>query len=298
MYLLQYLDQDADTMLGLAKSTLSPEQFLRIRKDFAETLSLTLEFFRDRWDATVSGAGGLDPSARNDPNTPLALTWDNPSVSPAGDPIILAGLRALSLWLREDENVELQQEAASLMDMFMALYSSSMDTGAKIDFRHAILTCLSGLLPETDNAVQAFLDQKGWNLLQDDLLRNIAFMDIGIAQPISVHTQDIIRVLLLVVESETVPQTRLAWMTIVKQLAETRLPSFQDEDKLETLIGGWQLAVALIIKAPQSVKKTHTDNIKSIRQKAESILKEGKGSLDTELTDSLQEVIGGLDDVM
>jgi hypothetical protein len=298
MYLLQYLDQDADITEGPPESILTPEQFLRIRKDFAETLSLTLEFFRDRWDATVSGAGGLDPSARNDPNTPLALTWDNPSVSPAGDPIVLAGLRALSLWLREDENIELQQEATSLMDMFMALYSSSAAPDAEVDFRHAILTCLTGLLPESDDAVQLFLDQNGWNLLQEDLLRNIVPLNIGSAQPLSAHTQDIIRVLLLVVESETVPQTRLPWMTIVKQLADIKPPSLRDGEKLETLVGGWQLAVALIVKAPQNVKKTNSGNIKGIKQKAETILKEIGRSFNVELIDSLKEVMDGLDGVV
>lgn len=298
LYLLQYLDQDADITEGPPSYILSPEQFLRIRKDFAETLSMTLEFFRDRWDATVSGAGGLDPSARNDPNTPLALTWDNPSVSPAGDPIILAGLRALSLWLREDENVELAQEATSLMDMYMALYSSSMATDAKVDFRHAVLTCLTGLLVESDDAVQQFLDQKGWSLLQEDLLQNISLLSISAMQPPAAHTQDIIRVLISVVESETVPQTRLPWMTIVKQLAETKPPSLRDEEKLETLVGGWQLAVALIMKAPQNVKKTYAENMKSIQQKAEAILREVKNSLNVELVDSLGEVIDALEDII
>ncbi|KAE9970923.1 hypothetical protein BLS_004683 [Venturia inaequalis] len=299
LYLLQYLDQDANiTKSPAPSSTLSPEQFLRIRKDFAETLSMTLEFFRDRWDATVSGAGGLDPGARNDPNTPLALTWDNPSVSPAGDPIILAGLRALSLWLREDENVELAQEAASLMDMYMALYSSSMSTDAKVDFRHAILTCLTGLLVESDDVVQQFLDQKGWSLLQEDLLQNITSLSIGATQSPAAHTQDIIRVLISVVESETVPQTRLPWMTIVKQLAEIRPPSLRDEEKLETLVGGWQLAVALIVKAPHNVKRAHAENIKSVQLKAKAILREVKNSLNVDLVESLGEVIEALEDIV
>lgn len=298
LYLLQYLDQDADVTEGPPSSVLSPEQFLRIRKDFAETLSMTLEFFRDRWDATVSGAGGLDPNARNDPNAPLALTWDNPSVSPVGDPIILAGLRALSLWLREDENVELAQEATSLMDMYMALYSSSMENSAKVDFRHAILTCLTGLLVGSDDAVQQFLDQKGWSILQEDLLQNIASLSIDATQPPPARTQDIIRVLILAVESETVPQTRLPWMTIVKQLAETKPPSLRDEEKLETLVGGWQLAVALIVKAPQNVNRANAENIKSIQQKAKAILNEVKNSFKVDLVDSLGEVIDGLKDIV
>ncbi|TID14627.1 DUF1941-domain-containing protein [Venturia nashicola] len=298
LYLLQYLDQDADATEGPPPSVLSPEQFLRIRKDFAETLSLTLEFFRDRWDATISGAGGLDPTARNDPNTPLALTWDNPSVSPAEDPIILAGLRALSLWLREDENVELAQEATSLMDMYMALYSSSMEENAKVDFRHAILTCLTRLVVESDDAVQQFLDQKGWSLLQEDLAQNIALLDIDATLPLSRHTQDLIRVLISVVESETVPQTRLPWMAIVKQLAETKPPSLRDEEKLETLVGGWQLAVALVVKAPQNIKRANAESIKSIQLKARAISREVKHSFNADLADGLGEVIDALKDIV
>ncbi|QDS75095.1 hypothetical protein FKW77_007061 [Venturia effusa] len=297
-YLLHYLDQNEAIMEGPLSSALSPEQFLRIRKDFAETLSMTLEFFRDRWDATVSGAGGLDPGARNDPSSPLALTWDNPSVSPAGDPIILAGLRTLSLWLKEDENAELGREAISLMDMYMALYSSSMAADARVDFRHPILTCLTGLVPGSDDAAQQFLDHKGWTLLQDDFLHNISLLDIGVSQNLAAHTQDIIRVLLLVVESETVPQTRLPWMTIVKKLAETRLPSLRDKEKLETLVGGWQLAVALVLKAPHNVKKSNAKNIESIKRKAEAISNELRGSSEVDLVDSLREVIEGLENVV
>ncbi|KAF2434539.1 DUF1941-domain-containing protein [Tothia fuscella] len=291
MYLLQNSEPDTEITDNNTSSILPPDLLLKLRRDFSETFSLTLELFRDRWESAVTGASGLDPTARRDPETPLALTWDNPTVSPSEDPIILSGLRALSLWLREDDNPQLNEQAIGIMDMLIPLYSGSMGTDAKVDFIHPILTALCGIFPDSEDAVQAFLDEKGWDVLSKDLKQCFT------QQVFPAHTQDLIRVLLMVVESDSVPQTQQSWMDIVRVMAKYTVPSVRDIEAMETLVGGWQLAVALILKAPRRVRKEMAEEVGTITRKAGGILDEAGERLEEGVKDGLQEIIEGFDGI-
>jgi hypothetical protein len=296
MYLLQNLGDDTDFKEGSQFSAiLPPDLLLKLRRDFSETFSLTLEFFRDRWEATVTGVSGLDASARVDPDAPLAITWDNPSVAPSEDPILLAGLRALSLWLREDDNPQLHEQAIGIMDMLIPLYLSSAAPDSKIDFRHPILTAFLGIFPASENAVQSFLDQKGWKVLADDLEISFRLLGSYSLQPVPLHTHDLIRVFILIVESDAVPRSPNLWMEIVRQMANCTIPSVEDGQALETLVGGWQLVVALVMKAPTQIKKTIIQELRDIVTKARIISKE-VGKLDPGTREGLTEVIDGLED--
>jgi hypothetical protein len=296
MYLLQNLSDGPETS-GNSQfiAVLPPDLLLKLRRDFSETFSLTLEFFRDRWEATVTGVSGLDASARVDPDAPLAITWDNPSMAPSEDPILLAGLRALSLWVREDDNPQLHEQAVGIMDMLIPLYVSSAAPGSKTDFRHPILTAFSGIFPASENAVQSFLDQRGWKVLADDLETSFRILGSCSPQSVPLHTQDLIRVLIMVVESDAVHQSLKAWVEVVHQMANCTVPSVKDDEALETLVGGWQLAVALAIKAPIQLRKTITQELRNIVAKAQIILKEA-AMLDNGTREGLMEIVDGLDD--
>lgn len=89
LYLLQNIGADTNFTHNAPPMILPPDLLLKLRRDFSETFSLTLEFFRDRWEATETGVSGLAPEARVDPNAPLTITWDNPFMKPAEDPILL-----------------------------------------------------------------------------------------------------------------------------------------------------------------------------------------------------------------
>jgi len=180
-YLVQSLDDEADEDGKEPAAVLQPDLLLKLRKDIAETMSLTIEYIRDRWDAAKAGAAGLHPSIRPSPDkkqpegsdTPLALAWENPTIPVTGDPIIIAGLRTLAIWLREDENDSLRKEAAGIMDVLLALYSNSgieaLDVTAS-DFRLTVLMALEAIL-ETEDGVQAFLENGGKAALTSDLQR-------------------------------------------------------------------------------------------------------------------------------
>lgn len=174
-FLIRSLDEEINT----TGFSMAPDLLLSLRKSIAETVSLTIEYLRDRWDASVAGASGLHPDARSgtaatSEGTRLTLTWESAIDNVHSDPLVLAGIRAMALWVREDENDNLRNEATGMMDMLIELYKSEPHVG--LDFRYPILSALEGILP-TDDGPEAFLQQSGWQILSDDLqniLRTVA----------------------------------------------------------------------------------------------------------------------------
>ncbi|KIW02471.1 uncharacterized protein PV09_06277 [Verruconis gallopava] len=293
MYLIQSTDvDDMDITEGSKPSTMpiGPDLLLKLRRDLNETFSLTLEFFRDRWDAVTAGAAGLDPSARMDPKSPAMLTWDNPAIAPEQDPIILSGLRALSLWLREDENPGLHKQTIGIADMLAALYKESMKADAKTDFRHPILVLLEGLLSASDEAVQMLLDHDGWDLFASDLRQTSQS-----SQSFATYMTDLIRVLLIIVTSDAVPQSREAWMEIPKWVSHIDIAQTKDTEAFEVLAELYQLANAIWAKAPKRLQRAAEKEMKQIAMNALSIVNhiDATGA-DQGLVDSFKEVVSSM----
>lgn len=128
-----------------------------------ETFGLTTEFLRDRWDAVYTGSCGLEPEA--DPDAPKSLTWDAPSMrGPEKDPLVMAAMRALGIWLKEDEG--LQKECGGLVDVFLGLWTKGKEAG--VDYRPWILAGFSGVLEEKHGR-EMFKENQGWKVLWEDL---------------------------------------------------------------------------------------------------------------------------------
>jgi Neurochondrin len=296
--LLRNLGEDDDGSLGSPfEALIPPDLLLKLRSDLSETFSLTLEYMRDRWDASIAGTAGLHPSAQApEPSAatgPLPLTWDNPSVPPTKDPIILAGLRATALWLREDDNEMLRKQALGVLDMLLALYKLSSEC-QEVDFRPAVLTALAGVLPSSDTAVDDFLEQGGWAVLANDLDRLLTN-----TSP-NVHTQDLVRALLAVVESEAVTQSRESWMQLISSAAETTVlalrPDLNGLAALEDIISVYQLAIAIYLKAPRRLQRLFKPNMEQMRSKATSIYEQAMGavSLDSPVLQGTEDVLASL----
>ncbi|KZF21615.1 DUF1941-domain-containing protein [Xylona heveae TC161] len=150
---------------------LAPDLLLKLRRDIAETISLTIEYLRDRWDAAVGGAAGLHPDARprppaaaassqftsgasapsgttdnnttsSEPSAPLSLPWDTASAPITHDSLLLSALGPLGLWLREDDdNTALRNEAVGITDVLVGMYPSAPTTA-----RLSILYALQGIV--------------------------------------------------------------------------------------------------------------------------------------------------------
>ncbi|EFX03289.1 hypothetical protein CMQ_3218 [Grosmannia clavigera kw1407] len=281
-YLMRTLDDDNDkTSTSLL---LPPDSLLRLRTAIAETLSVTAEHLRDRWDAAVAGAPGLHPDARSGFSglgTPATadsagppLAWDaaQADVVVNRDPFVLAALRALALWLREDDSADLRREAAGLADMLLDLYRGST-TGSTLDFRRPVLVALEGITAAAaaddldQDPVGLLLSHDAWAILSADLLAALQTA----ALPDAARGIELVRILLPIVEAEE-PGSRADWMDLVTHVAawsgpEDQPPLNDRRDasvRAEFHVAVLQLVTSLVANAHPVVCRRYTLSIAAI----------------------------------
>jgi hypothetical protein len=253
-----FLVRSLDEEINSTGFTMAPDLLLKLRKDVAETMSLTIEYLRDRWDASVAGVAGLHPSARSgtaatSEGTRLTLTWESMKDTINTDPLVLAAIRALAIWIREDENENLRNESAGLMDMLVELYKASSE--GSLDFRYPILLALEGIMT-TEDGVEGFLGQDGWQVVFQDLqsiVKSVSdhptFENSAILGQAGRGVQ-IVRVLLAVVDHDSTSFPREDWMVAVTTTAAIKVPADAPLPMLIELdIAMLQLSMALLSKS-------------------------------------------------
>jgi len=261
---------------------------------------------RDRWDASIAGAAGLHPDARTrtsatSEGTRLTLTWESMEDDVPSDPLILAATRSLAIWLREDENENLRNESAGLMDMFVELYRES--SAEAVDFRFPILTALESVMT-TEDGVDNFLNQNGWSILSGDLFSIQPSISSGmqrIAQTAS-RGIEVIRVLLSVIDHESTIEPREDWMDIVKVTASMNPDGgLQDPVITEFQVAMLQISAALLTKAGSGMQKRYAPSVpaiiglaKTLRTRVERDL---TGPVADDLSESIDDVVMGLDNL-
>lgn len=267
-YLVKVLE-DEDAEGPLSALIMAPDLLLKLRKSISETLSLSIEYLRDRWDASVAGAMGLHPDARvgmakSSTGSHYTLAWDSNTERAEEDPLILAAIRTLAIWLRENDNDMLRQEAAGLSDMFIDLYKSSASD--RLDFKMPVLVALEGIVAVEEGA-NALLENGGWETLTEDMLSVLQ----ATSSP-SPHGQvsdaargiEIVRVLLPIVEREE-PGSREAWMNIVTTVAGWDVPEAeQTPTVLEFQIAVLQLVTALLANTHSGMQRRYQYSVSAI----------------------------------
>ncbi|KAL7274099.1 hypothetical protein RUND412_003020 [Rhizina undulata] len=149
----------------IEKLEIDTDLLLKLQRDIGETFGLTIEFLRDRWDAAYAGAAGFEPGYEKD--VPKSLAWEsNLEGGLERDPLVMAAIRALSLWLREDDS--LRKEAGGLTDLFLGLWTKGAEAG--VDYRSWIIGALQGTVWEK-NGQEMFKKSGGWDLVWGDLKR-------------------------------------------------------------------------------------------------------------------------------
>lgn len=256
---------------------------LKLRTSISEAMSLTIEHLRDRYDSSTAGAAGLHPSARTTSEGSshlLPIAWDTTS-GISKDPLTLSQIRALSLWLRDEENDALRREAAGVMDVLLALYQATSDQ----DFRYPVLLALEGII-EVPEGVEAFLREEGWAILSNDLHKILSISE--------EHARgiEIVRVLLAVLESDVTGPAKEDWMPIV-ELARQSVVHAADTTNLELGVAICQLAVELMIRAPRAIRNRRRDAVVELRRFAAGLLTD-EGLLSDDVRDGLEEVVQGL----
>ncbi|ODA81572.1 hypothetical protein RJ55_00072 [Drechmeria coniospora] len=214
-YLVQSLEDES-----LETFIMPPDSLLKIRTSISETMSVTAEYLRDRWDASFAGAMGLHPDARagavdTSTGSHRTLAWDSITDRADDDPFVLSAIRALALWLREDENELLRKEATGLIDMLMDLYRGAMLD--KLDFRSPALVALEALTT-LEEGRQIFLRHQGWEILSKDLSGMLQGMATTMSDADSSRAIEIARILVHVVEQSPIG-TEEEWMNLVTTVA-------------------------------------------------------------------------------
>ena len=257
---------------------------MKLRTSISEAMSLTIEHLRDRCDSSTAGAAGLHPSARTTSegsSNLLPIAWDTSS-GISKDPLTLSQIRALSLWLRDEENDALRREAAGVMDVLLALYQAKSDQ----DFRYPVLLALEGII-EVPEGVEAFLREEGWAILSNDLHKILSISE--------EHARgiEIVRVLLAVLESDVTGPTKEDWMPII-ELSHQSVVHAPDTTNLELGVAICQLAVELMVRAPRSIRNRRRDTVVDLRRYAAGLLTD-EGVVSGDFRDGLEEVVQGLD---
>ncbi|KAF5023762.1 hypothetical protein F66182_4195 [Fusarium sp. NRRL 66182] len=290
-YLVQCLEDES-----LETFFMTPDNLLSLRKGLSETMSLTAEYLRDRWDASVAGAMGLHPDARvstaeTSTGTRHTLAWDSIKDSADDDMLILSAVRALALWLREEENDALRKEATGLMDMFMDLYRSSSQD--KLDFRSAVLVALEGVttLPKGQ---ESLLANEGWTILARDLASTL--QDGGACrEEDATRATDIVRILLPLVEQENggIPE---AWMDLITAVAAWHVP----DDGLSPLVqeaqvAALQLCCSVLVAANRGMRQRYEHSVAAIHGIAAQLAKHiGQDSPEREMLEDVLATLGTL----
>lgn len=273
---------------------ISPDLLLKLRKAISETMSVTTEYLRDRWDASVAGAMGLHPEARvgtahTATGSHFTLAWDSKSDSAGDDPLILAAIRALAIWLREDDNDLLRKEASGLSDMLLDLYR---DGGkGKLDFRRPVLVAFEGIIAEK-RGIEAFLQNGGWQALADDLVAILEASSRESNEDDAARGVEIVRVLLHVAEAER-PGPREAWMDVVTRVAAWYVPDAKQPPVVEECqVAALQLVTALMANTHPGMQKRYVHSTSAVLGIANQLREKIRG--DAALEEALEDVLGTL----
>ncbi|KAH9219757.1 Neurochondrin-domain-containing protein [Leptodontidium sp. 2 PMI_412] len=265
-FLVRSLDDES-----VSRFSMTPDLLLKLRKDIAETMSLNIEYLRDRWDASIAGASGLHPSARTgtaatSEGTRLTLTWESMKDNVNADALILAGIGALAIWIREDENENLRNETAGLMDMFVDLYKLSSQ--GTLDFRYPILLALEGIMIN-EEGIDGFLGQDGWLVVFEDLK---SILRSTTEQPtISQSSIDagrglqIVRVLLAIIDHEATSFPREDWMAVVTTTTSMKVTATPPSSVIiEFLVAMLQLSSTLLSKSSGGMTKRYVTSVPAL----------------------------------
>ncbi|KAB5570014.1 Neurochondrin-domain-containing protein [Coniochaeta sp. 2T2.1] len=303
-HLVRALDSPSPT--SSSSLSLSPSNLLSLRKSISETISNTLSYLRDRYDASVAGAMGLHPSARTAPTHAggdrQTLAWDSATDRIERDGLILSAVRALALWLREDDNDQLRREAAGLSDLFVDLYSSSCqpnnnnNNAAGLDFRQPVLVALQGICA-VEEGVDALLEQDGFKVLSSDMI-SILYSTSNhstVSEDDASRGIEIVRLLLPIAEQETAG-VREEWMDVVTRVAGWDVPDTKQGGVVEEFqVAIVQLVTALLTNNHPGVVRRYRHSVDAIRGVVRQLRdrRQGDGELREELGDVLS-VLGGL----
>ena len=290
-FLMQSLGDDDEAIDEISQnmkslSLLPPDLLLQLRVDISEIMSLTIEYIRDRYDASSGGAAGLHPSVRSAPplgvGTPAAIAWDT-SEGMANDSLTLSQLRALALWIRDDEGDTLRKEAAGITDVLIYLYC--IEGG--LDFKHPVSIALEGTCA-TSEGVYAFNSENGWEILVKDL------RDLTSSNRDHYRGIQIVQVLLAVLDSDETGPTKEEWMPALDIVVSMKINDLSNSQFMLALL---DLGYELLAKAPPGLRRKYAKKASKVLSKAQAI-SDKEDELPPGMSSRFEEMVMALEDVM
>ncbi|MCJ1464724.1 hypothetical protein MMC07_003337 [Pseudocyphellaria aurata] len=249
----------------------TPSLLLQLRLDISDVMSLTIENFRTHLENILYDNDRLVIAP--------SLSQTTSSTTIQQNTVALSQIRALALWLREDDNEALRKKAASIAKILLDLYGAGIDQ--MLQFRSPILIAWEGII-NVPEGVEAFLAADGWRVLSTDLQAILASSSDSEDKGASfARGIDIVRVLLNVVESDVVGPSKVEWMSVV-ELATTSyaFPSSSAAvgqpaspiNRADLFIATAQLAVELIARAPRNVRRRSMSAARKLFQQVNNVL--------------------------
>ncbi|KAI0194535.1 Neurochondrin-domain-containing protein [Xylaria flabelliformis] len=123
---------------------LTPDRIIKLHEDLVRMVGDIMEYLRDRWDAFLAGARGIESEGTSGMNV-------------FEDPITPAAIRLIATWLRDDDGEALRTQAAGLVDLFAEYYKMNLTSTDMPELRLPILAALEGILHTSDGR-EAFND--------------------------------------------------------------------------------------------------------------------------------------------
>ncbi|KAI1755478.1 Neurochondrin-domain-containing protein [Xylaria castorea] len=160
---------------------LTPDRILKLHEDLVRMIGDVMEYLRDRWDAFLAGARGIESEGTSGRDI-------------FEDPITPAAIRFIAIWLRDDDGETLRTQAAGLVDFFAELYKMNLTSTDTPELRLPILAALEGILHTSDGReafndgdllsrcvypdLRAILASQGADLTAGDYIRGSAIVQV------------------------------------------------------------------------------------------------------------------------
>ena len=259
----------------LPSKPLPPEQEVDLKDKLTATMALVVKHLRERHvSRTAIGVPSdvsvpdLSRSSSGDsllgPTKPHLTAWlGTPSLYE--DPLTLALVRALAIWLKVSTDELLRTKAAGIIEVLIALYESKTH-----DFRGPVCFAVLGIL-DTMDGVQAFVEP-GWPVLYEDLKKIVT----GQGQEIYGHGEAIIEVLHKAVEGLRTGAVQDDWLSILN-LARDALTKATVESDFQLATKVSTLAAELVEKADVRERIIYIPQAQSLLQTIYQCVKMGHG---------------------
>ncbi|KAI1127795.1 Neurochondrin-domain-containing protein [Nemania abortiva] len=254
---------------------LTPDRILKLHEDLARTIGDVMEYLRDRWDAFLAGARGIESAQAS-------------GSSIFEDPIIPAAIRLIATWLRDDDGETLRTQAAGLIELFTELYGNQHSPDMP-EVRLPIIAALEGIL-QTSDGREAFTDT---NLLSQHLypdLRGIlASQDEDLTAGDYIRGSAIEQVLHILLEyDDEVSRYRAGSMDLLESIAKYDVKpvkagvGVQERYRLDFQTDTLELAVTILESSSRGVPPKFQQRINTALKGIASKLKENWGVLNDE----------------